>query len=103
MHNIKRFSSCSSLAAILQMHFAHRNVLFTSIKEHHSAPVRLIHKENVCLLISLWISSNVLDEALCVSVIGRSAHAAEFGHIRVQWEMWLQTEAGVHETDGQTV
>lgn len=40
---------------------------------------------------------------MCVSVIGRSAHAAESGHIWVQREMWLQTEAGVHETNGQTV
>lgn len=48
------------------------------------------------------ISTNVLDFGL-VWLIGRFAHAAESGHIWVQREMRLQTEARVHETDRQTV
>ena len=33
----------------------------------------------------------------------RPVHAAEPGHVRVQREVWVPVETGVHEATGQTL
>lgn len=62
--------------------------------------VKIIYSVTLWEQLFVWM---VELTVVIVSSLHRFVHAAEPGHVRVQWEMWLQTQTGVYETTWQTL